>query len=178
MMVLFTSHEVLKKTHEYLAHASALKGRELFAQSITGSKEKITKRFFRSQGGILLGAETFWEGIDMPGNALQIVMVTRLPFEFPNRPLVQARHARLKKQGLNPFTVDSLPRTAMRLKQSYGRLLRSHEDKGVFVLMDQRIYTAAYGGYLQKSFPGNQRLEILPMEQIKEESVQFLNNQE
>src|SRR5690625_4160245 len=148
MLVLFTSHETLKETYQNLSKEKALLGREILAQSISGTREKIAKRFYRARGGIVLGAESFWEGIDLPGDSLHLVIVTRLPFDFRNRPLVQARYRQLRNQNKNPFAVDALPRATMRLKQSYGRLLRSETDKGIFILLDDRIKDSPYSDYL------------------------------
>lgn len=173
VLVLFTSHETLRETHRLLMKSSSLAGRELLAQSISGTREKIAKRFSRSQGGILLGAESFWEGLDLPGAALRVVIVTRLPFEFPDRPLIKARNAWLEKNQLNSFAVDALPRAALRLKQSYGRLLRSSEDKGVFILLDNRIFSSAYGSFLQKAFPDEVPIEVKPLSKIMNECQDF-----
>jgi len=168
MLVLFTSHETLKETYQNLSKEKALLGREILAQSISGTREKIAKRFYRARGGIVLGAESFWEGIDLPGDSLHLVIVTRLPFDFRNRPLVQARYRQLRNQNKNPFAVDALPRATMRLKQSYGRLLRSETDKGIFILLDDRIKDSPYSDYLKKAFPKEMSLEILKMAEIEE----------
>ncbi len=178
MMVLFTSHDTLRATHAFLLDTPSLSGRELLAQSISGSREKITKRFFRSRGGILLGAESFWEGMDLPGSALKIVVVTRLPFDFPERPLVKARHAWMRKNHKNPFVEDALPQAAMKLKQSFGRLIRTPTDKGVYVLLDNRIFSKRYGRYLQHSFPKDAPLLVEPLETIAEACKEFLEKDE
>src|SRR5690606_26559494 len=100
MLVLFTSYEPLHEVYAELQKKPEFFGREILAQGLSGSRERILKRFFRSQGGILLGADSFWEGVDLPGKSLSVIVVTRLPFESPDRPFVKAKHYWMKKNHL------------------------------------------------------------------------------
>jgi ATP-dependent DNA helicase DinG len=153
IMVLFTSHELLQSVYHKLKVPFLNEGRDLFAQGIGGSREKLLKKFRLSQNGILFGADSFWEGVDLPGATLEIVVVTRLPFENPNRPLVKARNEYLKTQGIDPFFEESIPKSALRLRQALGRLIRSESDRGILLVMDNRLLTASYSSRLLKALP-------------------------
>lgn len=175
MLVLFTSFEILHGVHEQLKRHSEFMGREILAQGLSGTRERILKRFFRAQGGILLGADSFWEGVDLPGKSLSIIVVTRLPFESPDRPFVKAKHHWLKKNHINPFYSDTVPKAALRLKQGLGRLVRSKTDKGVFIVLDERLIHAKFGKKMQQSLPEGIRIEEIPDEKMKSEINEFLS---
>ncbi|MHC5227329.1 helicase C-terminal domain-containing protein [Enterococcus sp. LJL99] len=174
ILVLFTSHEVLTSVYYKLHQSLMIKGREVLAQNISGSREKIMKRFLHSGKGILLGADSFWEGVDLPGDALQIVIVTRLPFENPRRPLVKARYDYLESQGINPFNHEALPKAALRLRQALGRLIRSEEDKGAMIILDRRLFTARYGKRIIKALPKQISVKEIPLDEILNELKKFL----
>ena len=106
-------------------------GREILAQGIGGSRQKLLKRFMLSKMSVLFGADSFGKGVDLPGDALQIVVVTRLPFDNPLRPMVKARNTYLESEGINPFYQESIPKAALKLRQALGRLIRGEEDRGV-----------------------------------------------
>src|SRR5699024_11094011 len=129
-LVLFTAHELLRAVY-YRIHSKLFnQGRELLAQGITGTPEKILKKFQQEETAILLGSNTFWEGIDLPGRKLELIVVTRLPFEVPTDPFVHAKSAYLEEQGKSAFYHGALPKMGLRLKQALGRLIRSEEDRG------------------------------------------------
>lgn len=153
ILVLFTSHDILNRVYRYLRLPMLQENREILAQGSGGSREKLLKRFLLSEDAILLGADSFWEGIDLPGEILQVLIVTRLPFENPKRPLVKARNEYLTSLGVNSFYEEAIPHTILRLRQALGRLIRSEEDKGVMFLLDQRFIKASYGKRLQKALP-------------------------
>ncbi|MGX2944027.1 helicase C-terminal domain-containing protein [Enterococcus alishanensis] len=153
ILVLFTSHDILNRVYRYLRLPMLQENREILAQGSGGSREKLLKRFLLSEDAILLGADSFWEGIDLPGEILQVLIVTRLPFENPKRPLVKARNEYLTNLGVNSFYEEAIPHTILRLRQALGRLIRSEEDKGVMFLLDQRFIKASYGKRLQKALP-------------------------
>ncbi|AYW48795.1 DNA polymerase III subunit epsilon [Tetragenococcus osmophilus] len=174
-LVLFTSHEILQKVYKKMHQHFLSKGREILAQGMGGSKEKLLKRFIQSKQSILFGADSFWEGVDLPGDALQLLIVTRLPFENPNRPLIQARNYYLNEQGLDSFSQESLPKAALKLRQGLGRLIRSEKDKGLMILFDRRIVTKSYGKRLEKALPKElpvQEATIYEMKQLMEEFLQ------
>lgn len=175
MLVLFNSLETLEAVYAQVQQAGFLKGRDVFAQGLSGSRDRILKRFFRSSGAILLGADSFWEGIDLPGKSLRLVVVTRLPFESPDRPLVKARQNMLKSQQRNPFTEDSLPRAAIKLKQGFGRLIRTSSDKGIFFVLDDRFLHSGYAQTIQKALPEEVPIERIDMKKLSEKMHHFFD---
>ena len=110
----------------------------------------------------------------MPGDALQLLIVTRLPFENPQRPLVQARYAYLKAQGINPFLQETLPKAALKLRQGLGRLIRSEQDKGTMIILDRRIVTTKYGQKIARTLPKELPLIEASVAEIHKEVCRFL----
>ncbi|WP_035053071.1 ATP-dependent DNA helicase DinG [Carnobacterium pleistocenium] len=177
-MVLFNSYEILQEVYFALQRKPTAAGRELLAQGFSGSRERILKRFFRSTGGILLGADSFWEGVDLPGKSLSIIVITRLPFESPDRPFVKVKHRYLEQKHLNPFTIDSLPKATLRLKQGFGRLIRSESDKGIMIVLDNRLIQTSYGKQIIKSLPKGLPIEEIATKNIGKKLQQFFNSEE
>lgn len=175
-LVLFTSHEILQKVYKKMHQHFLSKGREILAQGMGGSKEKLLKRFIQSKQSILFGADSFWEGVDLPGDALQLLIVTRLPFENPNRPLIQARNYYLNEQGIDSFSQESLPKAALKLRQGLGRLIRSEKDKGLMILFDRRIVTKNYGKRLEKALPQELPIQEASTYEMKQLMEEFLQN--
>lgn len=153
ILVLFTAHETLKAVYDRLHKKALNQGRELIAQGTGGSREKILKKFLLAENGILFGTNSFWEGVDLPGQALKVAIVTRLPFENPQNPLVNARHAYLAAQGIDTFKEDALPKAILRLRQALCRLIRSEEDTGVMIVLDRRLLSTKYGKRMVKGLP-------------------------
>jgi ATP-dependent DNA helicase DinG len=116
-------------------------------------KAALLARFRERQHGVLVATMSFWEGVDVPGAALRLVVIDRLPFPVPGDPLVRARGEALERRGVSPFAGDSLPRAALVLKQGFGRLLRRRDDLGVVAILDRRICTRGYGSALVASLP-------------------------
>ncbi|MFC3634357.1 helicase C-terminal domain-containing protein [Enterococcus rivorum] len=174
ILVLFTSHESLANVYHKLQPDMLNRGREILAQGITGGREKLLKRFFHSKDSILLGADSFWEGVDLPGDALQILIVTRLPFENPKRPFVKARYNYLEDKGIDPFGQEALPKATLRLRQALGRLIRSRQDKGVLIVLDKRLVTAKYGKKMQRALPKNLPIKEIPFSEMLLELKEFL----
>mgnify|MGYP002072714934 FL=1 len=160
--VLFTSFATMYACADRLRAAFAREGWPLFVQGRDGSRQAILKRFVQEDDGVLFGAASFWQGVDVRGDRLRNVIITRLPFEPPDRPLVQARNERIELTGANPFMQDSLPRAIIRFKQGFGRLIRSKADRGRVVVLDPRIATARYGRMFLAALP-----EGLPTQVIK-----------
>ncbi|GAA3013968.1 helicase C-terminal domain-containing protein [Tetragenococcus solitarius] len=173
-LVLFTSHEILQKVYKKIHPHFLSKGKEILAQGMGGSKEKLLKRFIQSKQAILFGADSFWEGVDLPGDALQLLIVTRIPFENPSRPLNKARNYYLKEQGIDPFSQESLPKAALKLRQGLGRLIRSEEDKGLMLLFDRRMVTKNYGKRLEKALPKELPIQEATIEEMKHTIEEFL----
>src|SRR5690606_28102517 len=100
---------------------------------------RLLESFRADAHSVLLGTDSFWEGVDVPGEALSTVIVTRLPFDVPTEPVAEARAERLKSMGRSPFQHYSLPRSALKLKQGFGRLIRTESDRGAVIVCDRRV---------------------------------------
>lgn len=154
MLLLFTSHEMLKKTYELIKESGFLSDYAIIAQGITGgSQTRLTRNFQRYEKAILLGTSSFWEGIDIPGEDLSCLVIVRLPFSPPDEPYTEAKVEYVKKQGGNAFSDYALPEAILRFKQGFGRLIRSENDRGVIVVLDKRIVSTRYGKEFIKSIP-------------------------
>ncbi|MGG2107633.1 ATP-dependent DNA helicase DinG [Lysinibacillus pakistanensis] len=152
--VLFTAQEMLRKTVELIQDSELLDDYMLFAQGVSGgSRMRILKSFQKFSHAVLFGTNSFWEGVDVPGDALASVIVVRLPFSSPEEPIFKARAKHITAQGHNSFNELSLPEAIMRFKQGFGRLIRSSQDKGAFIVLDRRITTKSYGKEFIKALP-------------------------
>jgi len=137
-------------------------GIEVMGQGIDGSSRSVLTRQFREQpASVLLGTSSFWEGVDIPGDALTCLAIVRLPFQPPNHPVAEAKSERLAAEKKNPFMSLSLPQAVIRFKQGFGRLVRTTNDKGIVVLYDTRVLETSYGKYFLYSLPGP-KMEHLP----------------
>jgi ATP-dependent DNA helicase DinG len=116
-------------------------------------RSRLLEEFTRSEEGILLGTSSFWEGVDVPGRPLRGLVLQKIPFRVPTEPVTQARMEAIEARGRNPFHSFLVPLAALRLKQGFGRLIRSREDRGGIVLLDSRILTRKYGQALRRSLP-------------------------
>jgi ATP-dependent DNA helicase DinG len=128
----------------------------------TQPKRALLQRFLARPAAVLVGSQTFWEGIDVPGDALQCVLIDKLPFPPPNDPLVEARVKRLQAQGRNAFNECFVADAAVSLKQGAGRLIRSECDRGLLVVCDPRMARMPYGARLRAALP--------PMKVLADES--------
>ncbi|WP_342600879.1 ATP-dependent DNA helicase DinG [Psychrobacillus sp. FSL H8-0483] len=152
--VLFTSQDMLRKTVDLIQDTNLLEDYMLFAQGMTsGSRMRLLKSFQRFSKSVLFGTNSFWEGVDVPGDALSVIIMVRLPFSSPDDPLFKKRAELLTKNGLNPFSNYSLPEAVLRFRQGFGRLIRSSTDKGVFIVLDRRIETKSYGSDFLQAIP-------------------------
>lgn len=154
IFVLFTSFEMLNQTAEKLSDSEQIDDYVLFAQGITsGSRMKLLKSFKKYSKSILLGTNSFWEGVDVPGDGLDAVIVVRLPFSAPDEPIFKAKSKELQSEGKNSFTELALPEAVLRLKQGFGRLVRGSNERGIFVVLDRRIEKKSYGEYFLNALP-------------------------
>ena len=151
--VLFTSFAALRGCAKLLRNQFEDARLSLFAQGMDGSREEILARFKEHPNSVLFGAASFWQGVDVRGEALRNVIITKLPFDPPDRPLTEARSELIKERGGDPFNEDSLPRAVIRFKQGFGRLIRSREDRGRVVVLDPRVVTARYGKRFLDALP-------------------------
>lgn len=156
--LLFTSHAALQQAAIQL-RASTL-DYPLFVQG-EGSKDYLLSAFREAGNGVLLGTSSFWEGVDVRGQALSCVVIDKLPFSSPDDPILQARQVSLKKQGKKPFDDYQLPQAVIALKQGAGRLIRDYQDKGVLVIGDPRLLARDYGRTFLASLPPKTRTRDL-----------------
>ena len=155
--LLFTSHRALRRA------ADLLEGKipyPLFVQG-TAPRHQLLNDFRASGNGVLLGAASFWEGVDVAGEALSCVVIDKLPFAAPDDPVLQARLEALARAGGNPFTQWQVPNAVIALKQGAGRLIRDVHDRGVLVLCDPRLITRGYGRVFLNSLPAMPRTRVL-----------------
>lgn len=123
-----------------------------------GAKGRLLDHFRRDRGAILFGTDSFWEGVSVRGDGLRLVVIPRLPFRVPTEPVSQARHERLVAQGLDPFRAWSLPEAVLKLRQGFGRLIRSGSDRGAVVILDRRLHEMWYGRIFLASLPDATRI--------------------
>ena len=150
--LLFTSHRALRTAARLLRAQSWPEQWPLLVQN-DAPREQLLRRFRESGRAVLLGTASFWEGVDVQGVALRLVVIDKLPFAPPDDPLVRARVQYLQAQGANPFRDYQLPEAALALKQGVGRLIRSEEDRGVVMICDPRLHSRGYGRALLASLP-------------------------
>ncbi|MCW0953297.1 exonuclease domain-containing protein [Weissella ceti] len=154
-LVLFNSLEMIEQVFHYMQqHQMPQKhGMTLLAQGVTGTKGRILKRMQSENKMIVLGANSFWEGVDLPNEQVRLVVITRLPFDAPNTIPQKAEESILKAAGKQPFYNSVLPKAVLRLRQGVGRLLRTEKDYGAIVILDSRIVQKTYGKTLRKMLP-------------------------
>ena len=172
MFCLFTSHRALNAAGKWLrAHKRELRGRRLLVQG-DAPRDDLLRRFRDYGDAVLLGTGSFWEGVDVRGQALTIVAIDKLPFTSPSDPLLMARLEHIRREGGNGFTEHQLPQAILSLKQGAGRLLRDENDFGVVVLCDPRVATKSYGRLFLKA------LEPMPVTTSVSEASEFLARRE
>ncbi len=159
--LLFTSLRAMLRAHEILQAEFDRRGWDypLLLQG-EGSRNELLTRFREHGNAVLLGSQSFWEGVDVRGEALSLVIIDKLPFAPPDDPVLAARIAQIAKQGRNAFMEYQLPRTIITLKQGAGRLIRDENDRGVLMICDPRIITKQYGRRIWQSLPPMKRTRI------------------
>ncbi len=156
LFVLFTSHAALRRAAVTLR--ASLGSRFPILVQGEGQRDQLIRRFREAGNAILLGTDSFWEGVDVPGRALRGLILAKLPFKVPSEPLTAARLERLAEQGEDGFFGYLLPHAALKLKQGFGRLIRNGSDVGVVVLLDRRVITKRYGPMLLEGLPPAERV--------------------
>lgn len=174
--VLFTSYHLLKKTYASIGERLVALGMRPMAQG-EAERSELLERFRNGTGNVLFGTESFWEGVDVKGRALESVIITRLPFRVPTEPIQEARMKELEDRGLNPFSSFTVPQAVLRFKQGFGRLIRSRSDRGIVAILDRRIVTKPYGRVFLRSLPETTFLKA-PLEEIVGRIEEFFTEQE
>lgn len=152
---LFTSHGALRRTADTVRTDVGTRW-PLLVQG-EAPRDHLLRRFRESGSAVLLGTDSFWEGVDVPGRALRALILAKLPFKVPSEPLTAARLERLAEKGVDGFTHYLIPHAALKLKQGFGRLIRSRSDVGAVLLLDRRVVTKRYGPLLLEGLPGAAR---------------------
>lgn len=152
-MILFTSYTMLLNWQEELEDRIKGSGRRLLVQSSRVSRMDLINQFRKYPDSILLATDSFWQGVDIRGDALQLLVIAKLPFLVPSDPIVRANSDALKAAGENDFMGYSVPEAAIKYKQGVGRLIRSTSDFGAIISLDERIFTKRYGDYFRNSTP-------------------------
>jgi DNA polymerase-3 subunit epsilon/ATP-dependent DNA helicase DinG len=148
-LVLFTSNVQLRTTAKAIAEPLSAEGIQVLEQSEGASRQALLERFRTSEGAVLLGTRSFWEGVDVPGEALSALAIVRLPFDVPSDPIIAARAETFDA----PFDEYSLPEAVLRFRQGFGRLIRTQTDRGVVIVFDRRILSKPYGRAFLDSLP-------------------------
>ncbi|MGD8632770.1 MAG: helicase C-terminal domain-containing protein, partial [Anaerolineales bacterium] len=148
-LTLFTSYAHLQRTAQALADPLSKAGIILYEQSSGASRHTLLEGFRSSERAVLLGTRSFWEGVDVPGDALSVLAIVRLPFDVPSDPIIAARAETYE----SPFQEYTVPEAILRFRQGFGRLIRTRSDRGIVAIFDRRILTKSYGRAFIDSLP-------------------------
>jgi ATP-dependent DNA helicase DinG len=174
LFVLFTSHRALRETAAALRRRVDVAGRWPLLVQGDAPRDQLLRRFRDAGSAILLGTDSFWEGVDVPGLALRALLLAKLPFRVPTEPLTAARCEVIQAAGGDPFNEYLVPLAGLKLKQGFGRLIRSRTDVGVVVLLDPRVLRKRYGGALLEGLPDAER-RVGPWETLRGEIEEFFD---
>lgn len=167
--VLFTSYELMKRVGNQIHDWLIENDYAFYSQADGTPRGLMIDNFKKNPRGVLFGTDSFWQGVDVPGDALQNVIITKLPFAVPDHPLIEARMDFIEKNGGNPFAEYSLPEAIVKFRQGFGRLIRTQKDKGIVVVLDPRIKTKFYGRMFLNSLP---ECEVV-QESVRSETADF-----
>ena len=151
--VLFTSYKMLREVAQAIQRWLVERNLKLYNQADGTPRHRLLESFKEDPHGVLLGTDSFWQGVDVPGDALKCVIITRLPFSVPDHPVLQAQLESIRASGGNPFLDHQVPEAIIKLRQGFGRLIRSADDSGLVVVLDPRVRTKQYGRHFIESLP-------------------------
>ena len=171
-LVLFTSYAMLDRSYRQVQEPLAADGIAVLRQG-DDDRHRLLDRFRGDTASVLLATDSFWEGIDAPGEALSLVVICRLPFSVPSHPVAAAQMARVAESGADPFQALTLPRAVMRVRQGFGRLIRRHDDRGVVLFLDVRLARKSYGAAFLRSLP-DVRVETAPGAELVDRVREYL----
>ena len=150
--VLFTAYSMLRRIHAELAPILEPQGYRCLRQGEM-NRHRLLKAFSDDPASILFATDSFWEGVDVPGRSLEQVIIARLPFRVPSEPVLEARAEAIERSGGDPFMEYTVPQAVIRFKQGFGRLIRHKEDRGVVLILDNRVIKRGYGRQFINSLP-------------------------
>jgi Rad3-related DNA helicase len=171
-LVLFTSYDSLKKAWDAAAEELEGEGIHCLKQG-DDDRSRLLARFLRDRTSVLFATDSFWEGVDAPGDTLSLVILCRLPFRTPRDPVFEARREAVQARGGNPFMDLSLPDSVMKFRQGFGRLMRRSTDRGVVAVLDGRVLRKQYGRYFIASLPET-RQSFKDFDRLAEDVAEFL----
>jgi ATP-dependent DNA helicase DinG len=171
LFALFTSHRDVKEAALVLRARGLADRRPLLVHG-EESRDSLLEKFRAAGNAVLLGTSSYWEGVDVPGNALRGLLIARLPFRVPTEPITAANCEAILEHGGDPFAEYMVPHAALRLKQGFGRLIRTATDRGAVIIADPRVITKSYGGNLMRALPPARRL-MLPWKEIARQLSDF-----
>ena len=154
-MALFTSYSALRSTASGISDDLKSRGIEVLQQGNDGPPAQVVRRFMQNPNSVLLGTASFWEGVDLPGDTLSVLIVARLPFTVPSEPVFQARSELYD----NSFMQYAVPQAILRLRQGFGRLIRTKTDRGAVIILDRRVTASRYGSAFLRSLPPARRID-------------------
>jgi len=152
-MVLFTSYKMLKEVYAAVKPVLSAKGVTLMGQSLDGSRSQLLRRFREEHSSVLFGTSSFWEGVDVPGEALELLVLTKIPFDVPSEPVVEARTEAVQSRTGSGFMNFAVPEAIVKVRQGFGRLIRSGQDHGAVLLLDNRVTQTRYGRLFLEALP-------------------------
>lgn len=177
-MVLFNSNEMVEKVYDLLCDDGRMQSWQVLAQNVTGTAERLKKKFQSVQNvpQLLLATGVFWEGVDLPAHQLEILVIAKLPFQAVQSPYNQIRYQRDEQHGGNSFNDIALPEAVMRFAQGIGRLIRTRQDHGLIITLDSRIISRSYGKKFINAFPEEMPIKVLNAEHLATEITNFFKS--